>query len=51
MFFLYVATLAVHAPFQTAGCTADSDGDQDSMHHGDRAIYKAMVSASTKVSA
>ncbi len=42
-FFLYVPHLAVHAPFQAPDAPQTPKVTKDSMHHGSRAIYKAMV--------
>jgi arylsulfatase A-like enzyme len=42
-FFLYVPHLAVHAPFQPPDAPQTPVVTKDSMHHGSRAIYKAMV--------
>ncbi|MBE7498296.1 MAG: sulfatase-like hydrolase/transferase [Verrucomicrobiaceae bacterium] len=42
-FFLYVPHLAVHAPFQPPDAPQTPMVTKDSMHHGSRAIYKAMV--------
>ena len=42
-FFLYVPHLAVHAPFQPPDAPQTPLVTKDSMHHGSRSIYKAMV--------
>ena len=42
-FFLYVPHLAVHAPYQTPDATQTPMVTKETMHHGSRAIYKAMV--------
>lgn len=42
-FFLYVPHLAVHAPFQPPDAPQTPMVTKESMHHGSRAIYKAMV--------
>lgn len=42
-FFLYVPHLAVHAPFQAPDQPETPMVTKESMHHGSRAIYKAMV--------
>jgi arylsulfatase A-like enzyme len=42
-FFLYVPHLAVHAPFQAPDKPETPMVTKESMHHGNRAIYKAMV--------
>lgn len=42
-FFLYVPHLAVHAPFQAPDKPETPMVTKESMHHGSRAIYKAMV--------
>lgn len=42
-FFLYVPHLAVHAPFEAPDAPDTPMVTKDSMHHGSRAIYKAMV--------
>jgi arylsulfatase A-like enzyme len=42
-FFLYVPHLACHAPFQPPDAPQTPMVTKDSMHHGSRAIYKAMV--------
>ncbi len=42
-FFLYVPHLAVHAPFQPPGAPNTPHVTKENMHHGSRAIYKAMV--------
>ncbi len=42
-FFLYVPHLAVHAPFQAPDKPDTPMVTKESMHHGSRAIYKAMV--------
>ena len=42
-FFLYVPHLAVHAPFQPPDAPQTPMVTKDTMHHGSRAIYKAMV--------
>lgn len=42
-FFLYVPHLAVHAPYQAPDDPETPMVTKDSMHHGSRAIYKAMV--------
>jgi arylsulfatase A len=42
-FFLYVPHLAVHAPFQAPDAPETPMVTKDTMHHGSRAIYKAMV--------
>ncbi|MBK8038069.1 MAG: sulfatase [Verrucomicrobiaceae bacterium] len=42
-FFLYVPHLAVHAPFQPPDAPQTPVVTKDTMHHGSRAIYKAMV--------
>jgi arylsulfatase A-like enzyme len=42
-FFLYVPHLAVHAPFQPPDAPETPMVTKESMHHGSRSIYKAMV--------
>lgn len=42
-FFMYVPHLAVHAPFQPPEEPGTPMVTKESMHHGSRAIYKAMV--------
>ncbi len=42
-FFLYVPHLAVHGPFQPPDAPETPMVTKESMHHGSRAIYKAMV--------
>ncbi len=42
-FFLYVPHLAVHAPYQTPDAPETPMVTKETMHHGSRAIYKAMV--------
>ena len=42
-FFLYVPHLAVHGPFQPPDAPETPFVTKDSMHHGSRAIYRAMV--------
>lgn len=42
-FFLYVPHLAVHAPFQAPDAPDTPGVTKETMHHGSRAIYKAMV--------
>jgi arylsulfatase A len=42
-FFLYVPHLAVHSPFQAPDKPDTPMVTKESMHHGSRAIYKAMV--------
>lgn len=42
-FFMYVPHLAVHAPFEAPDAPETPMVTKESMHHGSRAIYKAMV--------
>jgi arylsulfatase A len=42
-FFLYVPHLAVHAPFQPPDVPETPMVKKETMHHGSRAIYRAMV--------
>jgi arylsulfatase A-like enzyme len=42
-FFLYVPHLAVHAPYQTPDAPETPMVTKETMHHGSRVIYKAMV--------
>lgn len=42
-FFMYVPHLAVHAPFEAPDAPETPMVTKETMHHGSRAIYKAMV--------